>query len=47
MRKCLECGSELESDIIFHTCKAYPPKEKVNSWTELFLNNLKKESDEK
>ena len=47
MRKCLECGSELESDtdIVLHTCKAYPPKEEVNSWAELFLNNLKREGE--
>jgi hypothetical protein len=47
VRRCLECGSELESntDIVLHTCKAYPPKEEVNSWAELFLNNLKREGE--
>lgn len=47
MKRCLECGSELEDSnaIILHTCKAYPPKEEANSWAELFLNNLKREGE--
>ena len=44
MRKCLECGSELDSDgaIISHTCEAYPSLEGF-SW----LDVVPQESGEK
>jgi hypothetical protein len=39
MRKCLECGAELNSSqaIIFHTCEAYP-EQVAKSWFDLMLN---------
>lgn len=42
MRKCLECGSELDSDsaIIFHTCEAYP-EQVAKSWIDFALEKGK------
>ena len=36
MRKCLECGTQLESGvaIIYHTCEAYPQTSSGNVWID-------------
>ena len=36
MRKCLECGTQLEgaAAIIYHTCEAYPQVKSGNVWID-------------
>ncbi len=46
MKRCLECGTELNgaSEIIFHSCEAYPKREEF-SWLDVLMKDKKEEGE--